>query len=198
MTSVAQSRRMSYWFNCKNRHIRLVPKVASDELLGIMKTAMTIAQRQINKPLNVVRESLQTYADRGVFRGFSEIKNGHFQFVWVINHRMELSVDAAKNELRFKRLLPNVPAKSALYAELKSFIERRHDRELPEHRRIDRKRAEVSCANRGGFVSVSLKVKNSQYAYGVNRIINLAHELFLHLRERRPEYLMENFDVPQE
>ena len=159
---------------------------------------MAIAQKQINKPLTVVRDSLQVYADRGVFRGFSEIKNGHFQFVWVINHRMELSVDTAKHELRFKRLLPNVPAKSALYAELKSFIERRHDKELPEHRRVDRKRAEVSCANRGGFVSVSLKVKNYQYAYGVNRIVNLAHELFLHLRERRPEYLMENFDVPQE
>src|SRR5262245_47620513 len=96
-----------------------------------MKTAMTIAQRQINKPLNIVRESLQTYADRGVFRGFSEIKNGHFQFVWVVNHRMELSLDTAKHELRFRRLLHNVPAKSALYAELKSFIERRHDEELP-------------------------------------------------------------------
>jgi hypothetical protein len=161
--------------------------------------AMTIVQRQMtNKPLSVVRENLQAYADRGVFRGFSEIRNGHFQFVWVVNHRMELSVDTAKHELRFRRLLHNVPAKSALYAELRSFIERRHDEELPEHRRIDRKRAEVSCANRGGFVSVALKVKKNQYAYGVNRIVNLAHELFLHLRERRPEYLMENFDVPQE
>jgi hypothetical protein len=161
--------------------------------------AMTIAQRRMtNKPLSVVRENLQAYADRGVFRGFSEIKNGYFQFIWVVNHRMELSVDTAKHELRFKRLLHNVPAKSPLYAELKSFIERRHDEELPEHRRIDRKRAEVSCANRGGFVSVALRVKKNQYAYGVNRIVNLAHELFLHLRERRPEYLMENFDVPQE
>jgi len=148
--------------------------------------------------LSVVRENLQAYADRGVFRGFSEIRNGRFQFVWVVDHPMELSVDTAKHELRFKRLLPNVPAKSALYTELKSFIERRHDEGLPEHRRIDRKRAEVSCANRGGYVSVSLRVKKNQYAYGVNRIVNLAHELFLHLRERRPEYLMENFDVPQE
>jgi hypothetical protein len=160
---------------------------------------MATTQRQTsNKSLSAVRESLQVYADRGVFSGFSEIKNGHFHFVWVINHQMELSVDTAKHELRFKRLLPNVPAKSALYAELKSFIEQRHNKDLPEHRRVDRKRAEVSCANRGGFVSVSLKVKNNQYAYGVNRIVNLAHELFLHLRERRPEYLMENFDVPQE
>jgi hypothetical protein len=153
-----------------------------------------IAPRQMNKPLNVVRESLQAYADRGVFRGFSESKTGHFKFVWLIQHQMELSVDTAKHALRFKQLLPGVPAKSALYAELKNFIQQRHDRELPEHRRIDRKRAEV----RGGVVSISLKVKNNQYEYGVNRIVNLVHELFLFLREAHPEYLVENFDVPQE
>ncbi|HEX8186367.1 MAG TPA: hypothetical protein VF747_16500, partial [Blastocatellia bacterium] len=60
------------------------------------------------------------------------------------------------------------------------------------------KRAEVSCYNRGGIVSISLKVKNNQYAYGVNRIVNLVHELFLHLRDMHPDYLAENFDVPQE
>jgi hypothetical protein len=160
---------------------------------------MTITQKQTtSKPLRVVRESLQAYADRGVFRGFSEIRNGHFKFVWMANHQMELSVDTAKGALRFRQLLPGVQAKSALYAELKSFIEQRHDKELLEHRRIDRRRAEVSCANRGGFVSISLKVKNNQYAYGVNRIVNLVHELFLHLRDAYPEYLVENFDVPQE
>src|SRR5262245_9960800 len=95
--------------------------------------------------LDVVRAALQAYADRGVFRGFSEIKNGHFQFVWLLHHQMELSVDTAKGALRFKQLLPNVPAKSEIYAELKSFIQERHGGELPEHRRIDRKRAEASC-----------------------------------------------------
>lgn len=160
---------------------------------------MTVAQKQIAaRPLSIVRGSLQAYADRGVFRGFSETRNGRFEFVWTLNHRMELSVDTAKHTLRFNRLLPGVPVKSALYAELKSFIHQRHDKELPEHRRIDRRRAEISCANRGGSVSVSLKIKNNQYEYGVNRIVNLAHELFLHLREAHPEYLMENFDVPQE
>src|SRR5215510_647172 len=140
----------------------------------LTNSKMTIAQRQMtNKPLSVVRENLQAYADRGVFRGFSEIRNGHFQFVWVVNHRMELSVDTAKQELRFRRLLHNVPSKSALYAELKSFIERRQDEELPEHRRIDRKRAEVSCANRGGFVSVSLRVNKKQVSVGSHWICQL-------------------------
>jgi hypothetical protein len=148
--------------------------------------------------LSIIRKNLQVYADRGVFRGFSEVKPGHFVFYWLTRHQLELGVDTIKQTLRFKQLLPGMPANSKMYVELKFFIQQRHDRGLPLHRRIDQKRAEVSCTNRGGFVSVSLKVKNNQYAYGVNRIVNLVHELFLYLRETHPEYLMENFDAPQE
>ncbi len=151
-----------------------------------------------SKSMQIVRESLQAYADRGVFRGFSEIRTGRFHFVWLIRHPIELRVDTAKHVLLFRRLLPGVPAGSTMYAELKRFIAERHDRALPDHRRIDRRRAEVTCTNRGGFVSISLQVKNNQYAYGVNRIVNLVHELFVHLRDAHPEYLVENFDVPQE
>ena len=151
-----------------------------------------------SKSLQIVRDVLQAYADRGVFRGFSELKPGRFQFVWMIRHQMELVVDTAKHELRFKQLLPGVPAKSDLYADLKAFVAERHDGQLPDHRRVDRRRAEVSCFNRGGMVSISLKVKNNQYAYGANRIVNLVHELFVHLRQTHPDYLVENFDVPQE
>lgn len=151
-----------------------------------------------SKSLQIVREALQAYADRGVFRGFSETKPGSFQFVWMLRHQMELVVDTAKHELRFKQLLPGVTAKSELYVDLKSFVAERHDSQLPEHRRVDRRRAEVSCFNRSGVVSISLKVKNNQYAYGVNRIVNLVHELFVHLRQTHPDYLVENFDVPQE
>jgi hypothetical protein len=160
---------------------------------------MAIADRQTtNKPLSVIRERLQSYADRGVFRGFSEVKRGHFSFVWLMQREMELKADTSKHLLRFDRILPGLPARSAMYSELRSFIKGRHDRELPEHRRIDRRRAEVSCANRAGFVSISLKVKNNHYDYGVNRIVNLVHELFVHLRDVYPEYLVENFDAPQE
>ena len=148
--------------------------------------------------LNVVRERLQTYADRGVFRGFSEVKSGHFEFVWLIRHQMELSVDPVKHVLRFKQLLPGIPASFGAVRELKGFIRDRHASSLPSHRRVDRRRAEVSCSNRRGYVSVSLTVKNNQYAYGVKRIVNLVHELFLYLRDAHPEYLAENFDVPQE
>ncbi|NOT59176.1 MAG: hypothetical protein HOP19_03015 [Acidobacteria bacterium] len=148
--------------------------------------------------LEVVRIALQGYADRGVFRGFSESKPGQFKFVWLLQHPMELQLDAAKQELRFKKLLPCVAARSALYSELKQVIEQRHDRALPEHRRVDRRRVAVACSNRSGFVSLTLTVKKNQFEYGVNRLVDLVHELFLHLCEYHPEYLMGNFNVPQE
>jgi hypothetical protein len=116
----------------------------------------------------------------------------------LVQHQMELSVDTAKHVLRFRQLLSCVPASSTMYADLKRFLQERHDPKLPAHRRVDRRRAEIICSNRGGFVSISLKVKNHQYAYGINRIVNLVHELFVHLRDAFPDYLVENFDVPQE
>jgi hypothetical protein len=148
--------------------------------------------------LSAVRYSLQGYADRGVFRGFSEVKKSEFKFVWMTQKPIELSVDARNHVLRFKQLLPDIPASSTLYQELKSFIRERHQEGLPEHRRIDPERAGVSCSNRRGVVSVSLKVQSHHYSYGVNRIVNLVHELFVYLRDAHPQYLAENFDVPQE
>ena len=153
-------------------------------------------------PLKTVTQTLQTYADRGVFRGFTEVRSAQrrraFRFAWLTNRPMDLCLDTQRKMLRFEHLLPNIPAKSAMYAGLRTFVQQRHDPELPRHRRIDRKLAEATCRNRGGDVSISLKIKNRQYAYGVRKIVNLVHELFVHLRDTHPDYLSENFDVPQE
>jgi len=78
------------------------------------------------KPLDVVRKGMQLYADRGVFRGLDEAKprNGKqsFTFVWLGYRRLEFGIDTQKTLLTFKRLLPNVPSNSELYAELKQFL----------------------------------------------------------------------------
>jgi hypothetical protein len=155
-----------------------------------------------NRSLNVVRDGLQEYADRGVFRGFSEARASRgehsFTFEWLSGRPLRFTVDTEKGVLKFRNLLPGVPSNSALYSELKQFVNARHDDELPEHRRIDRRRAEVTCSNRGGNVSIALRVKKNQYAYGVNKIVNLAHEIFVHLKDHYADYLWETFDAPQE
>ena len=148
--------------------------------------------------LSAVRQNLQAYADRGVFRGFNEVRSSRFRFVWLTPKPVELSVDSRNNVLRFNRLLPGIPAGSKMYDGVKSFIKDRHCAALPRHRRIDPKRAGASCSNWRGDVSISLKIRKHDYSYGVNKLVNLVHELFVHLRDAHPEYLAENFDVRQE
>jgi hypothetical protein len=154
------------------------------------------------KSIDVVRSGLRDYANRGVFRGLDEKKsqNGSYAFTfwWLGGHPLEFSLDTAKSALIFKQILPNVPSKSPLYSELRRFLETRTDVDLPDHRRIDPRRAEVLCVNRSGKVSIGLKVKKNQYAYALNRLLNLVHELFVQLNDLHPDYMCENFDVPQE
>jgi hypothetical protein len=154
------------------------------------------------KPLDVVRKGLQAYADRGIFRRLDEGKtrNGRlsFKFVWFGDRPLEFDIDTDRAILTFKHLLPNVPSTSNLYSDLKRFLMTRCGADVPKHRRIDTKRAEVVWGNRAGNVSISLKVSNNQYAYGLNRLVNLVHEIFVQLNDTYPDYMCENFDVPQE
>lgn len=154
------------------------------------------------EPVDVVRKGLQAYADRGVLRALAEVKdrNGKiaFRFVWLGSRSLEFRVDSGKGLLRFNKLLPNVPSKSALYSDLSRFVKSRSDRSIPKHRRVDARHAEVFCNNRQGDVSIVLRVKNNHYAYGLNKLVNLAHEIFVNLSDSYADYMAENFDVPQE
>lgn len=153
-------------------------------------------------PLTVVRQVLQVYADRGIFRGFSEKKTkdgkNEFKFLWLTGQPMTLIYEGKNSTLRFKNLLLNVPSHSTMYSDLKAFVKEKFDGDLPKHRRIDSQLAEVECSNRGGKVSIGLKVKRGQYQYGVNKIVNLIHEIFLFLRSSWADYMWENFDVTKE
>jgi hypothetical protein len=154
------------------------------------------------RPLDIIRAGLQAYADRGVFRAFEEAKLGRgrrtFTFLWLTRRPVELSYDSGRGVLRFKDLLPNIPSNSAMYSELKDFLKQYHKDDLPGHRLVDRNRARVMFANRGGNVSIALQVKDKGYRYGLNKLINLVHEVFVHLHYSYADYMCENFDVPQE
>ena len=49
-----------------------------------------------------------------------------------------------------------------------------------------------------GVMSVEVVAKAGQHGYGVNRAVNLVHEIFVHLQTYFPEYMWESFDAPQE
>jgi hypothetical protein len=149
-----------------------------------------------------IRASLHGYADRGVFRGLNEEKSGtgkyDFTFVWLTERPLDFHFDSARSVMRFRNLLPNVELRSPVYESLKVLVKERQGDDLPAHKRIDRARAEIACSRRDGNVSIALTIKNNEYDYGVNRLINLVHELFVHLQESHFEYLAANFNISEE
>lgn len=82
-------------------------------------------------PLTVVRQVLQVYADRGIFRGFSEKKTkdgkNEFKFLWLTGQPMTLIYEGKNSTLRFKNLLLNVPSHSTMYSDLKAFVKEKFD-----------------------------------------------------------------------
>jgi len=155
-----------------------------------------------SQSLTRVRERLQWYADRGVFRRFSELgplgDRYRFRFSWLGTAPLALDYSPENGTFTFRSLLPHVPARSALFEEIQTFVVGRGSPRLPPHRRVDRRRARIRCLPARGTVSVELVATRNHHEYGVNRVVNLVHEVFLYLHEYQPEYMWAHLDSPEE
>ncbi len=99
--------------------------------------------------------------------------------------------------MRFPLLLPGIPAYSAMYREFQTFLVSRQSDTLLAHRRIDRAKARVKAGNKSGSVSVTLTVEDDDFEYGVRKLIDLVHEIFLVflVDGNYYDYMVEEFDL---
>ena len=82
---------------------------------------------------------------------------------------------------------------------LRRFLEGRAADGVPEHRRIDPRRARVRVRNRGGAVSIELEAAPGQLTYAVERAVKLLNEVFLSfLAGPYDAYMVRVFDSPEE
>jgi hypothetical protein len=134
-------------------------------------------------PARVVTETLKGYAERGVFRGLSNPqrrgKTTAFTMLWHHGRRFRFVADEAAAIVSFPELLPGVPARSPMLKELKSFLHQFETPQVPDHRRIDPKKARLKVAARAGSVSVALTIRNAEWEYGTRRLVHLAQEVFM-------------------
>ena len=151
--------------------------------------------------VEIVSRTLEDYAARGVFRGFSRgpVNRGKaaFKIMWHRDCLFEFVFDSNKNTMRFPLVLPNVPPDSPMYKAFKEFLRSRQAKDLPEHRRIDKAKAEVRSYNRGGNISLTLKVKDDDVEYGARKIIHLVNEIYLAFLQDGLyyDYMIETFDL---
>ena len=152
-------------------------------------------------PQEVVEKVLEGYAVRGIFKGFGKSKTNAgrpcFKLEWHRNQTFELFVDPDKKRLTIPTVLPQVPARSEMYRAFKTFLDSRHSRDLPEHRRIDASKAVANCTNRLGTVGLTLTVTGGDYEYAARKLIGAVHETFLVFLIDGPyyEYQVETFDL---
>jgi hypothetical protein len=151
---------------------------------------------------SVVRSVLQGYADRGVFRGLNvdERSGGRIdcEFVWLLGRPMKLSYDARRRRLTFPALFPGVEPGSTIAGRLRAAIDARSTPEVPAHKRVDRRRARMTCTVAGSGLSLAIDVRGANHEYVVRRALNMINDLFLLLHETYPDYLVQRFGLSSE
>ncbi len=146
--------------------------------------------------------ALQQYADRGVFRGFRATPGPRgrveYRFMWLLRRPMHAVFDPRRGMLTFATLFPGVDASSEMVAGLKALVASRSKTGQPAHKRIDARRARLSCATRKGDWSLSVQIRGANHEYAVRRALNLINELFVSLHDEYQDYLIERFGLSTE
>ena len=111
---------------------------------------------------------------------------------------MHAAFDHRNNVLTFPALFPRVDTVSPITADLRALIAARAGRHIPEHKRVDARRARIAGSTRKGDWSLTVEIRGSNHEYAVRKALNLINELFVLLHERYPEYLVQQFGLSTE
>ena len=143
-------------------------------------------------PAAVVRDGLKAYAERGIFRDFRETqaRQGRTRFEFRVADA-PVTVELAERDrtLVVRDMLRHVPA--GMHADLQRFLAALFDRDLPPHRRLDRRSADARFVRRRGQVSLIVTVKGGRYRYAVDKLVSLMGWVRTHLQQWHPAYLWE-------
>ena len=143
-------------------------------------------------PAAVVRDGLKAYAERGIFQDFRERqgRQGRTRFEFrLLDEPVTVELAERDHTLVIRNMLRQVPA--VMHADLQRFLAALFDRDLPPHRRLDRRSADARFVRRRGHVSLVIKVKNGRYRYAVERLVSLIGWVRTHLQQWHPAYLWE-------
>ncbi len=144
---------------------------------------------------------LQSYADRGVFRGFNATPirgRCEYTFRWLARRTFSLSYDATRRVLSFRSLFPNVDPRSSIASDLRAIVGDRSTRRVPAHKRLDSRKVQAGCGVRSRSFTLTFRVARHHEAYAVRHLLNLVNDLFLMLQESYPEYLVAEFGLSPE
>lgn len=149
-----------------------------------------------------VGDALLEYARRGVIRGFDrrETEDGaEFRFYWLLRRSFVVRFDGAASTLTLEGLLPEGAEHPEVRADVQRLLDDRMEGRVPPHRAVDPERAGVEVHDGDGRdLVLVLHVRNDEHAYGVRKLLNVAHEVWVRLNDAHQRYLWDAYRAPME
>lgn len=146
--------------------------------------------------------ALQRYADRGVFRAFSATAGARgtraYTFLWLTKRPVTVALQPGRKTLTFQRLFPAVASTPGVARALRETLRSRHQADAPQHRRIDRRRLDVTLQGRAGDLSLVAVMRGRDTAASISTVLALINDFHLVLHECYPDYLVAHFGVSDE
>lgn len=126
------------------------------------------------------QQAVDEFVARGVFRAepakVSRGETAAWNLRWFGGHVMRLAV--GPRQVSVDPLLPSLPARSALYRELRAWLRSQQSAELPPHRRLDPARYAPELRNRGGDILLVLSA-DAPGDERVRRAVQLVNAIYL-------------------
>lgn len=145
---------------------------------------------------------LQSYADRGVFRGFSAQAGPRgarvYRFTWLTRAPLTLVLAPVARTFTFVGIFPQPSSVRGLPVALRRAIARHATREVPPHRRLEARRATMTARVARGDLSLRVTVHAGDPATVARLALSVVNDLFQFLHECYPDYLSMHFGTPDE
>ncbi len=140
---------------------------------------------------------LRAYAERGMLKDLTEADEAA-SFALPGAGRVQFVCDPAKRTLTLRGMLPGVPARGVLAADLSALIAACRDERTPLHRRIASDQATVAMRRGGGGATLVMTLHGADWEWAVRRMMNLAHEVRVMVHVGHPYYAQAQWGASQE
>ena len=131
--------------------------------------------------VDLVDGILRTYAEKGVFKGYARLKHSssvaRYRINWFYSRPMDVSLDRKRQSISLLDFLPSIDLEPALASDLRSFLRGMSD--LPEHRRLDERRAHLSLRRKGNALTLAVRSLDGDLDYACRKLVHIANEVLL-------------------
>lgn len=131
--------------------------------------------------VDLVDGILRTYAERGVFQGYARLDHSgvtaRYRIRWFYSRPMDVVLDRRRQSISLPDFLPSVDLAPTLTADLRAFLKSMSD--LPEHRRIDEMRAQLTLRRKGNALTLAVRSLDGDLDYACRKLVHIANEVLL-------------------